>query len=231
VRQPDPSETFTKLVFLITSLLAPFFLTAFIALIGQIWLMVNGGPPRIFLQPVGKLNLFGHASTVSLLGFVVPAVVSSLIFVLLLSSRDVLALRTLAVSACAIILIFLAILASPSYVAEMLDKTRSGAGGGPYNYLASLFELSLLSLLSYRLGVTRDTLRLSAVFYVAGFLIGVTSDLLYAKIQSGVMGGFGFFDGDFMFPLGFALSALCFSRTLQCLEKHDLNISYGRRLH
>lgn len=165
------------------------------------------------------LELFGHPTGLGLVGFVVPATVSLLILVVLLYSRDTLALRLFAVDVWLTGLVFFTLLMSPTYVVRIANTTPSGGGGGLYSVFMSFSDLLILLSFSYKWDLAHETARTSAVFYISGFLIGATSDLLYAKIRSGIMGGFGVFDGDFMFPLGFVLSALCFSSFVRRYQK------------
>jgi len=202
-------------------------LTLSFTYIGQMLLSTKSGEPLLnnFSYSIGGLNLFGHLSKISLVGFIAPAATSSVILAWLLRSQDTRALETLGVGVCITALVFLAFLMSPSYVVRIVDMTRTGGGGGLYSFIMLTLEVFVLLYLSYKWGLVCDVRKISAAFYVAGFLIGATSDLLYAKIGSAIMGGFGVFDGDFMFPLGFALSALCFSRMMRRLEKRRLRAS------
>lgn len=75
--------------------------------------------------------------------------------------------------------------------------------------------LIAFSLFVYNFTLHRTTTQAALLSYPLGFLLGFISDLESIRYFGGVFGGYGFGDGDFVFPLAFLVGALLLSLTRQ----------------
>ncbi len=71
--------------------------------------------------------------------------------------------------------------------------------------------LVAFSLFLYNYSLHRPMTRALLLAYPLGFLLGFMSDLESLNYFGGVFGGYGFGDGDFVFPLSFVVGTLLFS--------------------
>lgn len=95
----------------------------------------------------------------------------------------------------------------------------------PLGTLVALGKTDVILLVAFGVFLYYNMLHLSStdsalLSYPIGFLLGFMSDIESAGYFGGVFGGYGMGDGDFLYPLSFAIAAVLFSITWRPMLDH-----------
>lgn len=110
----------------------------------------------------------------------------------------------------------------------------------PIGYLVALGKTDFILLLALSVFLYYNILGLSRtdsvlLAYPVGFIVGFMSDIESAGWTSGVFGGYGFEDGDFLYPISFMVAAVVFSTywrpTLNLVHKWQDKARGSRKKH
>jgi hypothetical protein len=90
--------------------------------------------------------------------------------------------------------------------------------------LSDPLSLVALTIAAYNLVIGRPASQSALLSYPLGFAVGLLSDLESLSYFHGVFGGYGLGDGDFLFPLGFLITTVIFSKTWKPLYEALLSL-------
>jgi hypothetical protein len=179
------------------------FLVIALSVTGLLWVLTNQALPTsisFVKNPTGfSPFLFGRVS-IDYVGFGIPFIVSMVVVAVLYRRR--VGGRRLSRG-----LVALIIIAPVSFLLSQFT---------PLGGLVSLGRTDLIMMAALSVVLYYNILRLSTTdstlfAYPIGFVLGFMSDLESAGYFNGVFGGFGMGDGDFLYPLSFAIAAYFFS--------------------
>jgi hypothetical protein len=181
------------------------FLIFVLVFAGLLWTLMNVIlPPSISLskQPAWFSPIIIGGTRIHYVGFGVPFVLS-IAMIVLLYRRKVGGRRVSR---------WIAALLIVTPVSFLLSQLT------PLGLLVALGKTDVILLVALSVLLYYDILRLSAVdsvllSYPVGFLLGLMSDIESAGYFNGVFGGYGMGDGDFLYPLSFAIGAFLFAVT------------------
>lgn len=200
------------------------YLVIMVAITGVLWSLTNQIlPASITLNkvPAGfSPFLYGRVS-LDYAGFVTPFVVS-MVIAAVLYRREVGGKRL------SLGLVALLVIAPASFLLSQFTLVGALVSLGKTDVVMMGALIAVLYYNSLRLSTT-DSILLA---YPLGFILGFMSDLESAAYFTGVFGGYGFGDGDFLYPLAFALTAFVFSKlwgpAFSLFHRLDLKYEEGR---